>query len=261
MADGGLFRNKDGVYCIRYELPRLPDGTRRQKYESLPGMNLKQARAYRAQRLAEIHGGGYIPESNLLFADYLRDWLDHQESRLKPTTLDSYRKYVHRRIIPQLGHYRLDTLTPYTIEQFYASLQRDGLAAKTVANIHGIIRAALGHACRRLILPRNPAALVSPPSVKRQEIRTASDEEIVRLFTELDRSKYRIPALIGLATGMRRGEVLALQWRDFHPNQNVLMVRRSLCQTPGKVEITDTKTGVVVPSASPVWYNLALCPN
>jgi len=72
----------------------------------------------------------------------------------------------------------------------------------------------------------------------------AGEDDVVRLMTATLDSEYRIPILIGLATGMRRGEVVGLKWEDFSLERRTLTVRRSLCQLRGAGVIEkSTKTG------------------
>ena len=238
---GSIIR-RGSTYYIRYELPRGADGRRRQKAVPCPGMNKKQAEQRLREVLAQLHQGMYADPSVLTFSEYLDGWLRRIEARVARTTLETYRLDVRLHIKPFIGHIRLDRITPLALQDLYQQLSKR-FAPKTVRNIHGVIRGALQQAVRLRLLPFNPAVNVDPPRVPKAEIRIAGTDDLSRLLFAAQGSKYRIPIMIALATGMRRGEVLGLQWDDFEPERGWLTVQRSVVAVSGEVIVKGTKTG------------------
>lgn len=144
-------------------------------------------------------------------------------------------------------------MTPLQIQRFYAKLQLDGsnrnyrdrgLGAKAIKNIHGILHRALSQAVRWELLVKNPADSVDLPKQTRAKINSATPEELRRLMSAIDDTGvWRLPILIAIATGMRRGEVLGLQWQDFLPEKSTIIVQRALSQlSDDNVIVKGTKT-------------------
>src|SRR5262249_7252522 len=107
------------------------------------------------------------------------------------------------------------------------------LAAQTVGHVHRLLRRIFGHAMQWGVIFQNPAAVVHPPRVQQTEIEVIREDEI-RLVLNALRSRnqplYTI-ATVALATGMRRGELLALRWKDIDLDTGKLRVEQSLEQT------------------------------
>lgn len=237
-----VFKRKD-TWHIRYDESRGADGRRRQRMVACKGMNKKQAEEKLRQILSNIYNGAHVEPAHMVVADYMDQWLDRVRARLSPSTCDGYRKYLHLHVLPALGHHRLDKLRPVHIQALYDSMSKKGLSAKTVRNTHGIIHSALADGVKLQVLSHNPADSVTTPKRLKPEIAVASIEDIGAILSAVDSSVYRIPVLIVIATGVRRGEALGLQWQDFDPEHKTLAVRRSIAQTPGELHVKETKTG------------------
>jgi len=97
-------------------------------------------------------------------------------------------------------------------------------------------------AVRWRMIERNPAEAVDPPRRHRREIRILDERETVRFLNALRGSRVYLPALLAVGTGMRRGEILALCWRDVDLDRGVLTVRQSLEQVGRCVSFGFPKT-------------------
>ena len=152
------------------------------------------------------------------------------------------------RVSDELGHLKLQALKPLDVEEFYASLLRDGhrygggLAPKTVRNVHIALRRSLADAERFGLVTRNVAALVKPPVPERRELQTWTTDE-VRQFLFVTRDD-RLAAAWRLlaATGMRRGEALGLHWAAVDTKVGRLQINRSLSMVDDKLVWDAPKT-------------------
>lgn len=207
------------------------------------------------------HRGETVVSEKLTLGQYLTTrWLPVQQSRLRASTYDSYRRNIDLHVIPALGGRLLDRLTAEDIDLFYASLLREGrkkkspgekgdargLAPKTVHNIHVMLNKALSDAARKGTVVRNVVALADPPSLqarKRAEIKAWDIDQLVWYLDET--ASHRLSAAFFLAahTGMRRGEVLGLRWRDLDLDSGRVSVRQALVSVAYEVSISDVKTG------------------
>jgi len=251
---GSVFKKKDTWY-IRYDLPPGLDGQRRQIAKSCTGMTKKEAKHLLNEIEATIVRGEYQQPSSHTVATYLEEWLVHTLGVIGENTFANYSMVVHKHLIPGLGTIKLDQLTPLQIQRYYATLQQPGsnrnstrhpraLSPKTIKNIHGIFHRALAQAVRWGVRSTNPADAVDIPKQTRSKIKAATPDELLRIMAAIDDAGvWRIPLLITLGTGMRRGEVLALQWQDYNPEAKTLIVQRTSCQiTESNVILKGTKT-------------------
>ncbi len=171
---------------------------------------------------------------------YLEHWL---ENVIKPNrrvaTYRDYRNTVHNHTMPSFGRVKLAKLQPSHLETLYAEMRGKGLAPKTIKNVHGTVHAALGHALRQGLVARNVAELVDPPKTKRQEIHVFTREQAKVLRDALAGSRWEAIVTLAVATGMRQGELLGLQWRDIDLEAGRVYVSRQLDR---EKTLSETKT-------------------
>lgn len=249
----GIVYKKNDTWYIRFDAPRGFDGKRKQIAKSCKGMTKRQAEQHLREIESAIVRGEYQQPVGQTMAEFLAEWLSHAHASLEESTFVHYRMLVRAHIIPELGRMRLDQLTPLVIQRFYRKLQepgsnrRDknkGLGSKAIKNIHGILHRALVMAVRWGLLTRNPADAVDTPKMTRSRVSAASPDELQQILEVVESAgEWRIPLLIAIGTGMRRGEVLALQWQDYDPTAKTLLVQRSRTQIDTyNVVLKGTKT-------------------
>ncbi len=170
---------------------------------------------------------------------------------MKPSTFDSYRRNMELHVLPKLGARQLRTLTPLILNKLYTELLDNGrlngpggLSAKTVRYVHTIIHKALADAVDAGVLAVNVAARAKPPRPRATapaEIRFWEPAELAQ-FLELVQG-HRLEAAFHLAamTGMRRGEILGLRWKDIDFDGARLSVRQALVSVAYEVLVSSPK--------------------
>ena len=160
------------------------------------------------------------------------------------TTMIRYRSAIDKRIVPSLGWIEVTKLTPADLDVFYGTLIRQGFHPLSVRKCHAVLSAALHQAEKWGWIDRNPIVRASPPPARQKEIVPPTIDEVRILITECDRTNPDLARLFTVAatTGCRRGELCGLQWGDVDFENATLTVARSISDTPGKVEVKDTKT-------------------
>jgi integrase len=161
--------------------------------------------------------------------EYLPFWLQTvKRYAVDPSSYVRYEVNVRVHLVPGLGHLQLTHLTPQHVQAFYAGKLSQGYAAATVQHMHVVLQDALAHALQLELIARNVAATVTPPRVKRKEMAILSEEQARQLIAVV--SGHRLEALIALAlaTGMREGELIALQWSNVDLDRAQLQVRQTL---------------------------------
>jgi hypothetical protein len=169
---GYLVKKGSRYYAVVYEgTDRL---TRKQRRNWTPaGKNRREAERLLAELLRARNGRGPVFLGRVTLAAYLTgSWLPARPSSLRPTTFVRYEGEILARINPLIGDIPLHRVRAADLDALYEALldhghcDGRGLAPKTVLNIHQILRAALGDACRRGLIVRNEALLAHPPKLR-----------------------------------------------------------------------------------------------
>jgi integrase len=236
-----------GPRGVRWRI-RYRDASGRRILETLgkePAWNRKRAETELRRRLVDVERDGYQKPERLLFADFAQRWLDdYLPGRgLKLTTLDGYKQTLNRHLLPHFGHIPLHQLEqqPELIDRYVTEKMQAGLAAKTVLNHVQLLQVMLKRAVRWRLIQRNPVADVDRPRVHHPEMNVLTETEIARLWTTYaklehqaepaERSWWRLArtlTFVALGTALRRGELLALRWRDVQLLEGQLQVREAL---------------------------------
>jgi integrase len=112
------------------------------------------------------------------------------------------------------------------------------LSAQTVKHCYGVLHAALGEAVKLELLARNVADAAAPPLAKADEVeKSLAADQMTAVLDALRGSRIHPIVSLALATDMRRGELLALRWRDVDPGRSAVAVERSLANQVGRPEV------------------------
>lgn len=165
-------------------------------------------------------------------------------------TFERYGEIVERHLIPALGKHPLAKLHATHIQAYYSKARisgrlngKGGLSEKTLAQYHRILRESLQDALRLQLINKNPADSVIAPKPKHREMNTLNTEQIAQLLEIVKEKNQCIPILLALHTGMRRGEVFGLRWKDVDLDKGTLSVRQSAEVTrSGGIQFKKPKT-------------------
>jgi integrase len=211
-------------------------GRRRQKWHG--GFRTRrEAEVARAKLIDELHSGTYVSPTRTTLSEWAIDsWLPTMETRIKPSTLHSYRRNLEIHVLPALGGKPLQQITPVMLNKLYATLasptsEREALSAKTISYIHTIVHKSLSDALDAELLQRNPAERAKPPRPHRRaasDIQAWNPEELGAFLTAVGQERLSAIWRLAAMTGMRRGEVLGLRWSDIDLNAARLSVRHGV---------------------------------
>jgi integrase len=242
---GTIKSRSPGSYRIRYSLGRDPvSGNRRFGTATIRGTR-KQAEKELVRLLRTVDTGEHVDPNRMTVSDWLEAWLKALE--ISPKAKERYTEIVRCYLTPALGQVQLTKLTPIQIQEAYSGFcRKDGtsLAPSTRRYIHVILKSALGSAVEQQLLVRNPAdAFKKLARIERKEISTLTVEQSIKLLNSIRHMHIYWPVLLALTTGMRRGEILALRWRNVDFAKGTLRVVQSLEQTKSAIRFKDCKTG------------------
>jgi integrase len=173
------------------------------------------------------------------FKEVSDDWWEETEPSLAYQSTKTYLP-AKKRAEEAFGDMSMKDIKPRSINLYLRELAREGFAQKTIANQRLIINLICNYAILQNEIEFNPCASVSIPKDLKKTTRKAAsstDEEIIKN----NRDKWLFP-YIALMTGMRKGEILALQWQDIDFNENVISVTKSVYHYGDKPLIKSPKT-------------------
>ncbi len=162
---------------------------------------------------------------------------------------ERYRQILNLNVVPHIGAVRVQKLRPVHLSELYAKLQRSGgcegraLSARSVGHVHRVLHRALGHAATWGVVAQNVASLVSPPSVPETEITIQTEDQIGATLRHLEGRTLRPIVSFLLGTGARRGEALALRWKDIDLAKAVVRIERSQTKAGLRFKAPKTKNG------------------
>jgi integrase len=202
--------------------------------------------------LRTLDTGEHVNPSRMTVRAWLTQWHQTKREEVSPKTHERYGEIVSNYLIPILGALPITKLTVNHIEKAYSDWatggRRDGksggLSPQQRRYIHIVLRSALTRAVEQQLLARNPADVLSKrlPKVERKEMVTLAPEQSAQHLEGIKDTRTYWPVLIALATGIRRGEVLALRWKNIDLDRGTLRVMQSLEQTKNGLRFKDTKT-------------------
>ncbi|WP_208293009.1 tyrosine-type recombinase/integrase [Naumannella halotolerans] len=167
-------------------------------------------------------------------SSYGARWLDDvARPRLRPATIASYTATLRRHIEPEIGTVQLRRLQPTQVRALLASKLESGLSARSVQIIHSTLRTILAEAVREELIERNVAALVRAPTLERLEAEPWSVDEASQFLATAVRHRLGALFTVGVAIGLRRGELLGLRWEDVDLASSLLRVQQTVQRLPG----------------------------
>jgi integrase len=246
---GHVRRRGDRSWEIKFDLGTDPlTGKRLTRYHSFKGTK-REAEAELTRLKAGADAGTYVDPSKTTLSEFIDRWLsDWAPANVTPKTLERYKQLTSLHVKPHLGASRLQKVKALHFAELYGKLQRAkadggaGLHPRTVGHVHRLAHRILSHALKWGLLVSNPVSSADPPPVERTEIEIMTPDQVNAVLPALrGRTIYPI-AVLGLATGMRRGELLALRWGDVDFDAGKVRVERSLEQTKAGLRFKSPKT-------------------
>lgn len=241
----GHLHEKNGYYYIILNLTDSA-GRRKPKWIST-GLTIKGNKKRAEQMLMEERRkyANAKTGDDVLFADFMEQWLEIVKSTVSIPTYSSYVNAVKSIIAPYFRKKKilLRDLQAHDIQMFYQEqLQR--VKASSVIHYHANIHKALKYAVKNDMIPSNPADKVERPKQDKFYGNFYDRDELNKLFEAVTGTKLELPVLLGAFYGLRRSEIVGLKWSAIDFEQNTITISHTVtsCNLDGKCVIVAKDT-------------------
>lgn len=186
----------------------------------------------------------------MLVQEFLKNWLDtYGKHNLKLSTYTGYERHIENYIIPAIGNMNITDIKPIHIQNMYYDLIDNGrvksdkpLNNKTVLQTHRILHKALSNAVNLEILKYNPADNIDLPRKKKYEYNIILNSDLKKFIESFRGTNLYEAVYLALHLGLRRGELLALQFKDLDIKTRILTINKNLVYSNRIVKIDTVKT-------------------
>ena len=213
----------------------------------------KEVEVWMANMITEREEGTMVDPSKITVGEFLDRWLEnHKKPKIASTTYDGYKNRIEAHLKPALGAIPIQDLQPYHIESYFAQKrlsgrkdgEKGGLSENTLKKHYVLLNSAMKRAIKLKLIKYNPVQAVESPQPEKKEAIAMSRKEFYKL---IEVAKEEDPwmftfILVTLFTGMRRSEVLGLEWSEINFEKGIIEVKKRLVTKIGEGAVHEDKT-------------------
>lgn len=247
-------RGKDS-WLLTISLGKRADGNYKRVTKTVKCRTKGEAESEYAKFRVEVEAGAYISPQKMTLAAFVDEWKEkYALEHLARKTLNLYMKCLDSRILPCLGHLRLEDIKPLHIVDFIKEISKDGarqdrqqgkLSSGSIEYHLRVLKNILKRAVEWKVINSNPADNVQKPKVEYKKVVPYDEHEVQQLLRALENEPFhwRMMITLALTTGLRRGELLGLEWKHIDLENGVIDVVQTLSLSlKGEVVIKEPKT-------------------
>lgn len=227
----GIYQRKDGTYEAKVYFRGNP------RPKSYYSKNLREVKRQRKEALFLFEAGISIDESVQDLNTWFEHWMRLYNMHLKPTTI---RNYVdnYTRGKAYIGHLPLTSIKPNNIQYMIESLKKEGYSAPTINSTLRVISMLLNSAvdngyllrspCKNIVVSDNKSALEPVQDNDNEDFKCISKNKLIIFFNQCRNTRYFEFFVILLCTGLRSGELCALEWKDIDFKNKTINVYKTI---------------------------------
>ena len=189
-------------------------------------------------------------EVSVSFECIFKEWFQSVQYRIKESTAANYRMKAYKHILPIFGHKCITNLNENLVYEFIEQKRCDELSDRYIADMITLMRSVCRYAARKYSI-QNPMPDVRIFKKKPAEVRTLEKEEHQKLnqYVIKHHNRNNLGILLAMMTGIRIGELCALQWKDIDIEKRILTVRKTIQRIQCKDGKSKTKLVITEPKS------------
>lgn len=275
--EGSIRERKKGQWEGRVTIGRKPDGSLNRV--SFYGKSRQEVADKIADALSTLKNGTFVEPNRVTLAQWLNKWMEvYQKGTISPNFYARRQDLIRIHIKPAIGNMPLLKLKPADVKKLYNDLEKNGrkpgrkkngdiiplkegtppgLATGTIKHIHNILNPAMKQAVKEGLVPKNVVADVTPPKVVRtREAKALTKQEAGIYLDAIKGHRLYAAFIVELTTGLRRGELIGLQWKDLQ--DGTLKIRQQI----SRIKHDDGTTSLeYAPLKTPAAYRSIVLPE
>lgn len=221
-GEGSIYKRPNGTYLAQVTI----EGRRVGKTFK----TRKEAQEWITTISGQVRQGLTYNSAKTTINELMDEWLKLKATKLRAATNESYSRMARLYILPFLGRLKLQEINAARIQRFYGELEKRGIGKRTIEITHTALYGFLKYAHRLGLVAQNWAEMVEVPRPEKHEMRVWDESQVSQFLQFVNADPfYRL----AFATGMRRGELIGLQWKDLDWNTGMLHVRRQVYRPEG----------------------------
>ena len=254
-GEGNIRKRKDGRWEGRYTAG-YDEKTGKRLIKNVLGKTQAEVKEKLAKAVAEAESVDVGRADEYTLGTWLQTWYElYAKPHLRFSTAEYYRRGIELHITPRIGDIPLKKLTGRDLQGLYKDLRehgrlreaqkgkQPGLSDSTIRGIHTMLHNALDRAVKERLIVRNPADDCVPPKIPKHEMKILPPEQIKSYLTAADQRGVLPMFYLELISGLRKGELVALQWSDLDiENKTISVSKQAGRNNAGEPDITRPKT-------------------
>ncbi|MCK0472520.1 tyrosine recombinase XerC [Halalkalibacter sp. APA_J-10(15)] len=259
MATGSYRHRGQNKWQLEVDLgyvidPHTKKKKRKKKYKTITAKGSREVEKELITFVAEVTDEGYIEPEKISFENFVKkQWLPKfARKKLAGTTSDTYILHLEKRILPAFQLFQLYQIKPIHIIDFLHNLSEEGmrqdgkqgsLSSATIFYHYRILKSIFKFAVKCKLIKESPLEGVEKPKVTGKEINVYDDEQVIELMRCLENEllHWQIAIKIAISTGLRRSELLGLEWKHIDTNEGLIMIRQKVTYTKEKGYFIDVE--------------------
>ena len=254
-GEGNIRKRADGRWEGRYTAGYHPE-TRKRIIKNVLGKTQAECKAKLKKAIEESQILDVSRANEYTVATWLRTWFElYAKPHIRPSTMNYYRN-IEQYVIPAIGDIPLNKLTTRDLQKLYNDLQsngrlrkvqkkkKPGLSNSTVRGIHMMLHNALDRAVKEKLILSNPTENCIIPKIEKQEMKILHPDHISAYLNAAERRNALPMFYLELVSGLRKGELVALQWSDLdEANCTISVSKQASWDTEHQLILSRPKTG------------------
>ena len=255
-GEGNIRKRADGRWEGRYTAGYHPE-TGKRIIKNVLGKTQAECKAKLKKAIEESQALDIGRADEYTVAAWLRTWFElYSKLHIRPSTMNYYHRNIEQHIIPAIGDIPLNKLTTRDLQKLYNDLQsngrlrkvqkkeKPGLSNSTVRGIHMMLHNALDRAVKEKLILSNPTENCIIPKIEKQEMKILHPDHISAYLNAAERRNALPMFYLELVSGLRKGELVALQWSDLdEANCTISVSKQASWDTEHQLILSRPKTG------------------